>query len=208
MRAKSSDPSEQVRSNAVFPPVLCFWLSQSDWKWQKVIETEWRWLNMTEVIEINWKWVKSTDSENSRRLWLFLGSLWEFWRNVPGKFRETCGKFFPNRQMLQILGFGAPGKANLPGTLGPHCRDLVPTFRAGWFLKSTVPAFSSFSDWYRLKVHENMRESHWNCQQTSFWDFTSEGGAKQHLHEGPNSTKPSLVGSGQMGSYANGVGQI
>ena len=33
--------------------------------------------------------------------------------------------------MLQILGFGAPGKANLPGTLGQHCRDLVPTFCAG-----------------------------------------------------------------------------
>ena len=48
--------------------------------------------------------------------------------------------------MLQIIGFGAPGKANLPGTLGPHCQDLVPTFRAGCFSKSTVPAFSSFSD--------------------------------------------------------------
>ena len=48
--------------------------------------------------------------------------------------------------MLQILGFRAPGKANLPGTFGPHCRDLVPTFCAGCFLKSTVPAFSSFSE--------------------------------------------------------------
>ena len=48
--------------------------------------------------------------------------------------------------MLHILGFRAPGKANLPGTLGRHCLDLVPTFRAGCFLKSTVPAFSSFSD--------------------------------------------------------------
>ena len=37
--------------------------------------------------------------------------------------------------MLQILGFGAPGKANLPGTSGPHCRDLVPTFRAGVFFE-------------------------------------------------------------------------
>ena len=65
-----------------------------------------------------------------------------------GKFRESsgkiAGKIFPNREMLQILGFRAPGKANLPGTLGPHCRDVVPTFRAGCFLKSTVPAFSSF----------------------------------------------------------------
>ena len=48
--------------------------------------------------------------------------------------------------MLQILGFRAPGKANLLETLGPHCRDLVPTFRVGCVLKSTTPAFSRFSD--------------------------------------------------------------
>ena len=40
--------------------------------------------------------------------------------------------------MLQILGFQAPGKANLPGTFGRHCLELVPTFRAGCFLKLTV----------------------------------------------------------------------
>ena len=48
--------------------------------------------------------------------------------------------------MLQILGFRAPGKANLPGTLGRHCRDLDCTFRAGCLLTLTVPAFSSFSE--------------------------------------------------------------
>ena len=67
-----------------------------------------------------------------------------------GKLRESPGKIagnlFPNREMLQILGFRAPGKANLPGTLGRHSWDLVCTFRAGCFLKSTVPAFSSSSD--------------------------------------------------------------
>ena len=64
-------------------------------------------------------------------------------RESPGKI---AGKIFPNRETLQILGFRAPGKANLPGTLGRHCLDLLPTFRAGCFLKSTVPAFSSFSE--------------------------------------------------------------
>ena len=59
-----------------------------------------------------------------------------------GKAREIL----TNREMLQIPGFGAPGKANLPRTLGRHCPDLVPTFRAGCFLKSTVPAFSIFSE--------------------------------------------------------------
>ena len=76
-------------------------------------------------------------------------------RSSAGKFRENsgkiAGKIFPNREMLQILGFQAPGKANLPETLGPHCRDLVPTFRAGCFLKSTVPAFSSFSEFQPRK---------------------------------------------------------
>ena len=70
---------------------------------------------------------------------------------VPGKI---AGKCFPNREMLQILGFRAPGNANLPGTLGPHCRDLVPTFRAGCFLKSTVPAFSGFSDFFLPEIFE------------------------------------------------------
>ena len=61
------------------------------------------------------------------------------------KSRENCWKNFPpNREMLQILRFRAPGKANLPGTLGRHCRDLVSTFRAGCFLKSTVPAVGFF----------------------------------------------------------------
>ena len=77
------------------------------------------------------------------------GCFWGLCGSSGGKSRENsgkiAGKFFLNRQMLQILRFEAPGKANLPGTLGPHCRDLVPTFRAGCFLKSTVPAFSSFS---------------------------------------------------------------
>ena len=49
-----------------------------------------------------------------------------------GIFRESprkiAGKYFPpNHEMLPVLGFRAPGKANLPGTFGPHCRDLVPS---------------------------------------------------------------------------------
>ena len=41
------------------------------------------------------------------------------------------------RSMIQILGLRAPGNANLPGTLGPHCLDLVPTFRAGFEIDSS-----------------------------------------------------------------------
>ena len=42
-------------------------------------------------------------------------------RENPGKI---AGKMFPKHKMLQILGFQAPGKANLPGTLGEHCREV------------------------------------------------------------------------------------
>ena len=85
------------------------------------------------------------------------GCFWGLCGSSGGKLRESpgkiAGKFFPNYQMLQILGFRASGKANLPGTLGQHSRDFVPTFRAGCFLKSTVPAFSSFSEtWLQLVV--------------------------------------------------------
>ena len=77
-------------------------------------------------------------------------------RESPGKI---AGKFLPNCQMLQILGFRAPGKENLPGTLGCHSRDLVPTFRAGCFLKSTVPAFSSFSEFHPRTIPGQSRDN-------------------------------------------------
>ena len=73
------------------------------------------------------------------------GCFWGLFGGSRGKLRESRGKIagriFPNREMQQILGFWAP---DLPGTLCRHCQDLVPTFRAGCFLKSAVPAFSSF----------------------------------------------------------------
>ena len=54
-----------------------------------------------------------------------------------GVREKSCGKIpgkiFPNREMLQMLGFRALGKANLPGTLGRHCLDLDHTFRVGSF---------------------------------------------------------------------------
>ena len=78
------------------------------------------------------------------------GCFWGLFGGSPGKLRESlgsvAGKIFPNREMLCILRFWAPGKAHLPGSLGRHCLDLVPTFRAGYLLKSTGPAFSSFPE--------------------------------------------------------------
>ena len=57
-------------------------------------------------------------SENSRRLWLFPGSVWGFPRKTPGKPQENCWKVRPEAANAKILGFRAPGKANLPVTLG------------------------------------------------------------------------------------------
>ena len=115
-----------------------------------------------------------TFSENSRKLWLFPGTFWGFPRKTPGKSRDNCWKTFPNCDMLQILGFGAPGKANLPGTLGRHCQDLVPTFRAGRFLKSTVPAFSSFSDFLQTWLLQNFLSTFFDPGQRAAFATASE----------------------------------
>ena len=85
-------------------------------------------------------------SENSRRLWLFLGSVRELWRKVPGKSRENCWKNFPESRnatnyRISVTGKGKPA-GNLGSTLPGACRHLP----CGVFLKSTVPAFSSFSE--------------------------------------------------------------
>ena len=66
-------------------------------------------------------------SENSRRLWLFPGSVRSFGK-VPGKSLEQLSRI---AKCYKFYGFRAPGKANLPRTLGRHCPDLVPAFRAG-----------------------------------------------------------------------------
>ena len=59
-----------------------------------------------------------------------------FLRNTRAKSRENSWKNFPaSRNATRILGFRALAKANLLGTLGRHCLDLVPTFRAGCFFE-------------------------------------------------------------------------
>ena len=50
----------------------------------------------------------------------------------PANRSQNCWKFFPNRDMLQILGFRALGRANLPANIGSTL-PLVPTFCAGCF---------------------------------------------------------------------------
>ena len=64
----------------------------------------------------------------------YLNTTWSSWFpqkmsiKIPGKIR----KVFPNRNMLQVLGFRAPGKAaNLPRTLGRHCPAPCPRLFCG-----------------------------------------------------------------------------
>ena len=53
-------------------------------------------------------------------------------RKAPEKLLER----FPRMaKCYKFWDLGAPGKANLPGTLGRHCLDLVRTFRAGCFFE-------------------------------------------------------------------------
>ena len=67
------------------------------------------------------------------------GCFWGLFGGSPGKLRESpgkiAGKFFLNREMLQILGFGAPGKANLPRTLGAHRPEPCPDLPHGEFFE-------------------------------------------------------------------------
>ena len=67
-------------------------------------------------------------SENSRRLWLFQGSVRGFPRKTPGKSRENCWKNFPgapNATNSRISGTGK-GKpaANLGSTRPGPCPHL------------------------------------------------------------------------------------
>ena len=64
-----------------------------------------------------------------------------------GKIQGKIAGFFPEtRNNALNCRISGTGKGKPAGNLGPTLQDLVPTFRAGCFLKSTVPAFLSFSD--------------------------------------------------------------
>ena len=55
--------------------------------------------------------------------------------------------FAPNRKMLWIRGFGVPGKANLPRTLGWHCPEPCPNLLLGMFLEIDSHSLLEFF-WY------------------------------------------------------------
>ena len=73
------------------------------------------------------------ESENSRRLWLFLGSLREFWRKVPGKFREDCWKIFPESPNATNTRISGTGKGKPAGNLGSTMPGPCPHLPCGVF---------------------------------------------------------------------------
>ena len=97
-----------------------------------------------------------------------------------GKLRESggkiAGKIFPDREMLRILGFRAPGKANLSQTMGPHCPGPCADLPCGVFFeidssslleffsekkrgsKFTSPFFSQF--YYKTAEKRNFRQKY------------------------------------------------
>ena len=67
-------------------------------------------------------------------------------RKIPEKSPgKNPGELYPNREMLQILGFPGTRKGKPAANLGSTALNLDPTFCTGYSLKSTVPAFSRFS---------------------------------------------------------------
>ena len=57
-------------------------------------------------------------SENSRRLWLFLGSVQEFCRKVSGKLQEIAGKFCPESRNALNCRISGTGKGKPAADIG------------------------------------------------------------------------------------------
>ena len=61
---------------------------------------------------------KAYNSENSRRLWLFPGSVRGFPRKTPGKSQENCWKILPESQTATNSRISGTGKGKPVGNLG------------------------------------------------------------------------------------------
>ena len=78
---------------------------------------------------------------------LFPGPVRGFSRKTPGKSRENCWIIFPKSRNATNSRISGTKKGKPAGNLGSIPPGPCPQFRVwGVFLKSTVPALSSFSD--------------------------------------------------------------
>ena len=74
------------------------------------------------------------------------GSVWGFPRKTPGKSREKCWQNFPEASNAANSRISGTRKGKLAGNLGSTLPGPCPHLPCGVFLKSTAPAFSSFSE--------------------------------------------------------------
>ena len=81
-------------------------------------------------------------SKNSRRLWLFLGSVRGFVREVEGKFWEECWKIFPESPNALNSRISGTGQGKPAANLGANWLGFVPTFRVGCFRNRRLAATS------------------------------------------------------------------
>ena len=79
--------------------------------------------------------ISSKQSENSRRLWLFPGSVQEFCRKVPGKLRENCWKNFPESRNATNSRISGTGKGKPAGNLGSTLPGPCPHLPCGVFFE-------------------------------------------------------------------------
>ena len=85
-------------------------------------------------------------SENSRRLWLFPGSVRGFSRKTPGKSRENCWKFFPESRNAINSRIWGTGKGQPAGNLGSTLPRPCPHLPCGMFLKIDSSSLLEFSE--------------------------------------------------------------
>ena len=74
-------------------------------------------------------------SENSRRLWLFPGSVRGFPRKPPGKSRENCWKIFPGSRNAINSRISGTGKGKPAGNLGSTLPGPCPHLPCGVFFE-------------------------------------------------------------------------
>ena len=89
-------------------------------------------MNFTHFCEF-WCFSLGKQSENSRRLWLFLGSVRGFSRKTPGKCWENCWKIFPESRNATNSRIWGSGKGKPAGNLGPTLPGPCPHLPSGVF---------------------------------------------------------------------------
>ena len=118
------------------------------------------------------------------------GCFWGLCGSSGGKFQENfgkmAGKFFPNRNNLKILVFRAPGKANLPQTLGPHCTGPCANLPCGVFFE--INSYSLLELFWMVEIIRIEKfkidpSLHLPCNASYSWNYCYLLSCPSRLHE-------------------------